>query len=225
MNKFMCRECGKEFLSERRGVMYCSDGCRNKFSRDKRKKMHKKKCAICGKEFETTNSREKYCSKECVRISVNKRALEYANRAKYEPRICKHCGKEFNPKTKRSVFCSRKCAKGYNSKITKKPIEAKKCIICSKVFMPRSSSQKYCSEECRKLVIRKTTYKYGYKKNEGVEKTKKKEADNLSPTQERWAKMSLREISAECARLHLSYGQAQVMAQKGTLPIEFGLGV
>ena len=47
-------------------------------------------------------------------------------------------------------------------------------------------------------------------------------ADSKSPAQRRWEEMSWKELSAECARLHLSYGQAQVMAMNGTLPDGFG---
>ncbi|MBQ3021928.1 MAG: hypothetical protein IJD91_01195 [Clostridia bacterium] len=41
---------------------------------------------------------------------------------------------------------------------------------------------------------------------------------------ERWKRMSWKEITVECARLHLTYGQAQQMYYNNTLPEDFGLG-
>lgn len=91
----------------------------------------------------------------------------------------------------------------------------------------------YCPK-CRKLrekarqEANKERYNFNRQKKYAEKKYGKKPKtetplDNITSASERYRRMSLREISAECARLHLTYGQAQVMAQSGTLPNDFGL--
>ena len=95
----------------------------------------------------------------------------------------------------------------------------------------------YCPT-CRKIVTqerisaRREAYN-AYRRKRYAEKKKMAELQQETPPEnvcvtsasERYRRMSLREVSAECARLHLTYGQVQVMAERGTLPKDFGLGV
>ena len=61
MLKFLnCQRCGKEYETENRFSMYCSEHCRNYETRI---------CLVCGKEFEgKIISNKKTCSKECSKI-------------------------------------------------------------------------------------------------------------------------------------------------------------
>ena len=71
-------------------------------------------------------------------------------------------------------------------------------------------------------------YQY-YKKPESDKKVEPKkerpktikEWNNLTPC-ERWEFMTLTEISAECLRYHITYGQAQSLQQRRQLPADFG---
>lgn len=77
------------------------------------------------------------------------------------------------------------------------------------------------------------SYIYRYSKWEGLNIPEKKQPrtrrknvkwDSLSAS-DRWKLMSLEQISAECSRLHISYGKAQTMMMQGTLPEDFGKDV
>lgn len=145
-------------------------------------------------------------------------------------RKCKHCGKEFTPKSNNAKFCCPLCGVKENAKT--KPV--KTCVICGAEFHPVNGSQKTCgNEECKRTygnTMGKKRYAYKHNKYEGIEvtpsKKKKKrltakEWAKLTPSQ-RWEYMTLTEISAELARLHLSYGQAQVLKERRELPFDFG---
>ncbi len=184
-----------------------------------------KVCPICGKEFETTKTKVKYCSSVCACKSKSIKAVKYVKRVQHVPKTCEECGKEFIPKSKLSRFCSEDCKRIYAAKKRKRNIQPKACASCGKEFTPNSNYAKYCSNECRREGTRRAwkSGKYQYDKDDGIEKPKKENSAKKSPAQRRWEKMSWKELSAECARLHLSYGQAQVMAMNGTLPEDFGL--
>lgn len=65
--------------------------------------------------------------------------------------------------------------------------------------------------------------KYKFNKNHGIEEFQRtEEKRNLTEAEKLWQSMTLREISAECARYHITYGQAQVMVKEGCLPEGFG---
>lgn len=55
-------------------------------------------------------------------------------------------------------------------------------------------------------------------------KNKNKDLKKISPALERWAKMSAYDLTKELDRFGLKYSEAQLMAQNGTLPEDFGLG-
>ena len=107
--------------------------------------------------------------------------------------------------------------------------ETKKCAYydCGKEFTAGSNNQKYCSLVCG--VRARTRQEYQYKKPENetvtphVKKTRYTDAEweQLTPSQ-RWERMTWNELTAELARLHLSYGQARVMKERRELPFYFG---
>lgn len=199
----------------------------------KRNNGEKRECPICKKIFYAKNRRERYCGDKCRKRADSVRQAEYYQKHKKEktPIKCKQCGKEFIPYRAGTLFCSPECGHTYRyehaPKKAPKVFEPRVCPICGMMFVPSAYQQKYCGETCAKEAIRSRKYTYPSdeeRRKPRVEaaKVKKKGASTAS---ERWERMSWKEISAECARLHITYGQAQVMAQKGTLPEDFGLGV
>ncbi|HEY5576220.1 MAG TPA: HNH endonuclease [Clostridiaceae bacterium] len=91
-----CLNCGKEF-NGKRGNLYCSSSCKNKYRESVAKYTHK--CIFCGKEFKSNAENRTYCSNKCFLKDITKHKA-----------ICEHCGKEFVGKNKRpNRFCSRKC--------------------------------------------------------------------------------------------------------------------
>ena len=149
---------------------------------------------------------------------------------KGETKKCLNCGKEFTAGRDNQKYCAPICGVRASS-ANKAP---KKCIICGKEFRPWNKTQVTCGKkECIKENTRnhhkKNYKKYQYNKKDGITpttKTKKrkptaKEWEQLTPSQ-RWECMSLTEISAELARYHLSYGQAQVLKERRELPFDFG---
>ena len=223
MRKAICEYCGKEYIKKNKNSRCCSQECNQALYRQEHRVVHTKVCVICGRKFETTKSAAKYCSSLCACEARRRKSLEYAKRVSHEPRKCTECGGEFIPKSVAGKFCSKECKKIHTSKRMKQGFKPIKCVYCGKEFIPNSSSAKYCSEECRKEGKRDALRKKvsAHDRNPGAES--KKKTEKKSPAQLRWEKMTWKEISAECARFHLTYGQVQVMAMRGTLPEDFGL--
>lgn len=67
-----CKRCGKEFFSPDRPMLYCSDACRGKKARP-RKKLHPVyTCKHCGKEFQDRDhgiTKRIYCSHTCRNLA------------------------------------------------------------------------------------------------------------------------------------------------------------
>lgn len=190
-----------------------------------------KECIICKKKFYSGYSRAKYCSSACRKKAACLKQTEYygKNKKENEPVKCKQCGKEFVPKRKGTCFCSAACGHTYRyehaPKKAPKVFEPRVCPICGMMFIPSAYQQKYCGETCAKEAIRsrKYTYPSDEERKKPCAKTgKQKKEKPMSAASGRWERMSWKEISAECARLHITYGQAQVMAMNGTLPEDFG---
>lgn len=114
-------------------------------------------CENCGTLFKTTQYRlnhggGKYCSRECMRISIRKRA--------YAKSTCLHCGKEIittKNKIKKgsSKYCSRQCY--YAAKNTGVEVV---CGTCGKHFKKsklhaESCKNHFCSEKCYGVFIGK----------------------------------------------------------------------
>lgn len=140
---------------------------------------------------------------------------------------CEYCGAEFEPRRGKR-FCTPNCANRARHGIPVK--QTKNCVVCGVEFMPRNVNQKTCaSPECTRKHANLREYRYRKPENEKkVNQRKKKkytakEWVNLTPSQ-RWELMTWKELSAELARLHLSYGQAQVLKDRRELPFDFGEG-
>ena len=101
----------------------------------------------------------------------------------------------------------------------------KRCTICGKEFEAKVWQQKYCGEEgAHKAAMENQKQARASARISAETKSKQEEITAIPSSSKRFAKMSLREISAECARYHISYGKASMMAQNGTLPEDWGLG-
>lgn len=224
-----CEYCGKEFEPKQSRSKYCSRECQVKGFHASRPKGETKKCKWCGQVFFATHKGNKYCSPSCRQKAADEQRTIIAEKKKIakQPIKCKHCGAEFVPRHKRQIFCCEQCGYEYRYEHTPKK-ESKEsreykpqiCAICGKEFIKTAahSRQKYCSDECRK----KAQYKSHKKGPAEVIVKPKKKAVKTSPASQRFAKMSLREISEECARLHISYGKASLMAMNNMLPENFG---
>ena len=68
-------------------------------------------------------------------------------------------------------------------------------------------------------------HKWRAEKKKKVNENPKIPQWNKLSSKHRWEKMTLSEVEKECLRLHITYGQAQVMADNGTLPKDFGKGL
>ena len=148
-------------------------------------------------------------------------------------KICKYCGKPFLAKDPRRIFCCSACCTKWHNENNKPKKEPKKCIICGKEFIPWNKTQVTCGcKECVKayslIQKKKKRGAYKYAKNGGLTithppKRKKHKAWDKCTPEERWERMSWQELTAELARLHIKYGQGQVLKQQGKLPDDFGL--
>lgn len=229
MTELKCPICGNAFIPKRIDSVCCSGKCTAKLYRQLHKKTYKKICVQCGREYKAVDKRRKYCCELCAENARNKRELEryHTKKEVIESKICEQCGNEFQPKTRKARFCSKACASRYSSAFARMSVKKLVCAHCGNSFESTTAKRKYCCSECAKAAVRERNYKCGASSlpstvSENSGRGCSKEKVN-SPTSDRWAKMSLREISEECARFHLTYGQAQVMAQNGTLPEDFGL--
>ncbi|MBE7032928.1 MAG: hypothetical protein E7406_01725 [Ruminococcaceae bacterium] len=222
-----CEYCGKEFEPKQSRSKYCSRECQVKGFHASRPKGETKKCKWCGKEFFAPHKGIKYCSLLCKMKAADEQRTIIAEQKKQEkkPIKCKHCGAEFVPRHKRQIFCCEQCGYEYRYEHTPKKkskgireYNSRICAICGKEFVPSNSIQKYCSKECS----RKAQYSKNKKEIVVNSERPKKKTAKISPASQWFAKMSLREISEECARLHISYGKASLMAMNNMLPEDFG---
>lgn len=98
-------------------------------------------------------------------------------------------------------------------------MEYRKCGCgCGKTFIPNKPWQKFINTAHQLRALR------ARRKGEKKQTKKEKNWDRMKP-ESRWKQMTLAEAEKECLRLHITYGQAQVMAELGTLPKEFGKGL
>ena len=223
----ICEYCGKEFVPKQYRSKYCSRECSTKGFHQSRPKGGIKKCAWCGTEFITEHLGTKYCSPGCRLKAIDEKRLKSVEnrKTKHEAKECLHCGKKFIPRDGRQIYCSKECSAQHHRVVYKSPAKEKiykdrVCEECGEVFTPANSVQKYCSNQC----YLESQYR-SKRKPRALEEERKPKAPKrkMSPASKRFAKMSLREISAECARLHISYGKAQVAATNNTLPEDWGL--
>lgn len=135
MNK-KCKECGKNFTSEYKPQIYCSDFCKiNEYV----------SCTRCGEDF--TRQRNKkvkpYCSKICRNIDRGKTLLIN----------CDLCGTEYYKsrsyveKNKKN-FCSENCQ---HQSLRKKVMKVcKTCGIEFECIPSKDQEKKFCSFHCKK---------------------------------------------------------------------------
>lgn len=97
-------------------------------------------------------------------------------------------------------------------------MEYRECACgCVRKFIPNKPWQKYINHAHQVKAERQ-------RRCGKTAKTKEKQWNKMSSLH-RWEKMTLSEVETEGLRLHLTYGQLQVMAQNNTLPKDFGKGV
>ncbi len=154
---------------------------------------------------------------------------------KVKTKACAVCGKKFIPRSNSQKYCCEQCRRIGYAEIKEKYLSSdskvrkeRECIICENPFLPKNGRQVTCGKyECRKeygrikkLMARGTYSEERAKKRDVAKKKQKKE----KTAEELWELMTWEEISAELARLHLKYGQAQVLKMQGRLPKDFGKG-
>lgn len=105
-----CNQCGKLFRVNKQGrkSMYCSDECRCKARKARRKSSNgpigtMKVCPVCQTEFLSTYGR-KYCCSECYDYANGLRAK---NSYEKKRRTCVICGKELVGR--QAKYCSKEC--------------------------------------------------------------------------------------------------------------------
>ena len=79
----ICRYCGREFESKKRGRMgqqYCSLSCSSKASRETF--TTQRTCPVCGQTFTATTPQAVYCGEECQRRATRDR--EQAKRRRHD---------------------------------------------------------------------------------------------------------------------------------------------
>jgi len=66
--KKKCKHCGKEFVTNNKKKVYCSEECyvaHQPLQRAIKKETHTCICEVCGDKFETTHHAKKYCCYDC----------------------------------------------------------------------------------------------------------------------------------------------------------------
>jgi hypothetical protein len=64
--KFVCEQCGKEFLSTKAGSRFCTNVCKSAWRRSSGIDNEVRKCEQCGKEFDTNKyTKQRCCSRSC----------------------------------------------------------------------------------------------------------------------------------------------------------------
>lgn len=142
--KYICKCCGKEYISYKEKSNYCSKNCRIKDNTF----FHK--CEYCGKKIRVTKSiHEKYISGIKKHLYCSKECTDKAHTKKIK-KVCIECGKEYlvgNCFSDIQKYCSRECYEKHRGKMLK--LQEKTCPICNKIFYTYHSNQIYCSKQCR----------------------------------------------------------------------------
>jgi len=75
--KFICLECGCEFINNKNGRKFCSHSCSAKFNNKPRNKNENKKCLNCDCDIKNVNT---YCSNKCQQdFQYNKKLERWKN--------------------------------------------------------------------------------------------------------------------------------------------------
>lgn len=140
-NFYICKNCGKKYISYKDKSDYCSLDCR-KAARPQI--MYN--CDYCGTEFrikqnqlnklQSGKTKHLYCCRECADRGQTTKATN----------ICEWCGKEYqicNAFKDIQRFCSRECYNAYGHR-------PNYCKYCNKPFdASKHRGAMYCSQECR----------------------------------------------------------------------------
>jgi hypothetical protein len=142
--KFICKNCGIEYISHKTNSKYCSRECRKKYNQVEHK------CDYCGKvhvvyrgkyeKYVDGETKNLYCSKECANKGANTSSIN----------ICEYCRKEYticNSFKNIQRFCSSDCyIKWKNANSKKRHLI---CPQCGKEFYTYHKNQIYCSRDCK----------------------------------------------------------------------------
>lgn len=139
---YVCKRCGKEFLSSKGGRKYCSHECYAK-----RFDSVTKMCDVCGERF-TVAYRfrgKKTCSKNCAKVLI---ARKLNTR---EVKKCLACGKDFEVVKSykdKGKYCSYECF--LSTRATRQPNVTLTCDFCGKQFIVSfvRRNQRFCSKSC-----------------------------------------------------------------------------
>ncbi len=149
MERKICPECGKEFISTNKRQEFCCKACgcnyrRHEFRKANPLPTYHKTCLFCGKSFETKSPLQVFCSRDCKRGATNKAKVD-KRRAEMSERKCPFCGKEipYGAHLGRK-FCSPSCQRRYRD-CGGKPAEWRVCEVCGERFIPNTANQRSCS--------------------------------------------------------------------------------
>jgi hypothetical protein len=124
----ICKVCGGEFKS-RRGKIYCSATCREKYyslhkhpiTTGKVKIRRVLVCKRCGDEFIQNHHNQKYCGPVCKRRShLSSQSIRIPNTVE---KACAKCGKIFKDPNGTKLFCHQ-CNDGHSAGMLQKTIRA-----------------------------------------------------------------------------------------------------
>lgn len=126
----VCKQCEKEFNTDRPDAKFCSRDCTNVA----RRKVYLRPCEHCGEQFHNINKAVKYCSQSCY----------HKSKIKILSRNCLICGKSFKPVHDGTKYCSKKC-----NGIAYRTVEERNCETCGKTYKPKGNDSRYCSYNCK----------------------------------------------------------------------------
>lgn len=121
--KDVCKQCGKCYESIRANNLYCSENCR--------KKSYKRKKRI-----------QKYIG-ECCTLIGRSVPIYYLK--------CKGCNStKINRFYKRNYWCSEECKDNRSKNNVIPKIYKKRCVECKEIFETKKKNQKFCKIMCQK---------------------------------------------------------------------------
>ena len=129
----VCKECGKEFETNRKYANLCNGE-------------HIRTCIVCGKDFPVSHQQirdnKRTCSRECTQAFQVLRMKECLSA---KTKVCPECGREFTPRNNNQVYCEndhyRPCP------VCGKPVKVKHAADLA------SDVQRTCSDECLKIYL------------------------------------------------------------------------
>jgi len=142
MYGYVCKKCGTEFQSPKKGKKYCSHECfAHRFD------PVTKTCETCGCEF-TVAYRfrgQKTCGKECAKSVISKTLNAR------EVKQCLACGKDFEVVQSYkddAKYCSYECF--LSTRATRQPNVTKVCEYCDQEFVVPfvKNNRRFCNKSC-----------------------------------------------------------------------------